>query len=116
MCIFRNLGLGRRVYVDMVAAMSIFRPHRSTTYVDAAYSYRPSSMSVGLSVTLVIPAKTAALIELPFGLRTWVGPGTMYYMGSRSPMRRGKCLGENGRPIVKYRDTLRSSVQRRLNR
>jgi len=34
--------------------------------------------SVGLSVTLVSPAKTAALIELPFGLRTWVGPGTMY--------------------------------------
>ena len=31
--------------------------------------------SVGLSVTLVSPAKTAAPIELPFGLRTWVGPG-----------------------------------------
>jgi len=30
--------------------------------------------SVGLSVTLVSPAKTAALIELPLGLRTWVGP------------------------------------------
>jgi len=26
-------------------------------------------------------------------------------------MGRGKFLGENGRPIVKYRDTLRSSVQ-----
>ena len=52
-------------------------PHRSTTYVDAAYSYRPSSVvcrSVGLSVTLVSPAKTAEPIELPFGLRTWVGP------------------------------------------
>jgi len=34
-------------------------------------------------------------------------------------MGRGKYFlgaGENGRPIVKYRDTLRSSVQRRLNR
>jgi len=29
--------------------------------------------SVCRSVTLVSPAKTAALIELPFGLRTWVG-------------------------------------------
>jgi len=28
-------------------------------------------------------------------------------------MGRGKFLGENGHPIVKYGDTLRSSVQRR---
>jgi len=66
-------------------AIVIITPHRSTTYVDAAYSYRPSSvvcrsvcLSVCRSVTLVSPAKTAAPIELPFGLRTWVGPGTMY--------------------------------------
>jgi len=32
-------------------------------------------LSVGLSVTLLSPAKTAAPIEMPFGLRTWVGPG-----------------------------------------
>jgi len=56
---------------------TVVRPHRSTTYVDAAYSYRPSSV-VCRSVTLVSPAKTAAPIDLPFGLRTWVGPGTMY--------------------------------------
>jgi len=31
-------------------------------------------------------------------------------------MGMGKFLRENGHPIVKYRDTLRSSVQRRLNR
>ena len=30
------------------------------------------------SVTLVSPAKTAELIEMPFGLRTPVGPGTVY--------------------------------------
>jgi len=34
--------------------------------------------SVGLSVTLVSPVKTAEAIELPFELRTWVGPVTMY--------------------------------------
>ena len=89
-------------------------PHRSTTYVDAAYSYRPSSV-VCPSVTLVSPAKTAAPIELPFGLRTWVGPGKHVLDGSPDPPW-GKFLGENGRPIVKYRDTLRSSVQRRLTR
>jgi len=72
---------------------------------------------VSQSVTLVSPAKTAAPIELPFGLRTWVGPGNhVLHRSPDPPMGRGKCLGENGRPIVKYRDTLRSSVQRRLNR
>jgi len=35
-------------------------------------------LSVGQSVTLVSPAKTAAPIELPFGLRTWWARGTMY--------------------------------------
>jgi len=58
--------------------------------------------------------KKAAPIELPFGLRTWVGPGNHVLDGVQIPLGRGKFLGENGRPIVKYRDTLRSSVQRRL--
>ena len=30
--------------------------------------------SVGQSVTLLSPTKTAEPIEMPFGLRTWVGP------------------------------------------
>ena len=34
--------------------------------------------SVGLSVTLVSPAKTAEMIEMPIGLRTWVGPRNHY--------------------------------------
>ena len=63
------------------------------------------------------PEKTAAPIELPFGLRTWVGPWNhVLDEDTDPPMGRGKFLGENGRPIVKYRDTLRSSVQRQLNR
>jgi len=65
----------------------------------------------------VSPAETAALIELPFGLRTWVGPGNhVLDDGPDPPMGRGNFLGSNGRPMVKYRDTLRSSVQRQLNR
>ena len=74
--------------------------------------------SVGLSVTLVSPAKTAALMELPFGLRTWVGPGNHVLDGAPDSPWEGANFftGENGPPIVKYRDTLRSSVQRRLNR
>jgi len=65
----------------------IFGPHCSTMYVDAAYCYRPSSVVcrsvcrsvyqlVGLSVTLVSPAKTAEPIKI--GLRTWVVQETMY--------------------------------------
>ena len=85
-------------------------------YVDAAYSYRPSSV-VCQSVTLVSPAKTAAPIKLLFGLRTSVGPGNhVLDRGPDPPLKMGKFWGENGRPIVKYKDTLRSSVQRRLNR
>ena len=52
-----------------------------TSYVDAAYCYRAISMvcrsvclSVGLSVTLVSPAKTAAPIEMLFGLRIRADP------------------------------------------
>jgi len=96
----------------MNSIICLVRPHRSTV----AYSYRPSSV-VCRSVTLVSPAKTAAPIELPFALRTWVGPGNHVLDGGPDPPTgRGIFLGENGRPIVKYRDTLRSSVHRRLNR
>ena len=61
-------------------------------------------LSVGLSVcrpvTLVSPTKTAALIELPFGLRTWVGPGNHVLDGGPDPpMGRGKFLGRMGVPL-----------------
>jgi len=44
----------------------IIWPHRSTTYVDAACCFRPSSV-VCRSVTVVCPAKTAAPTKMPFG-------------------------------------------------
>jgi len=55
----------------------------------------------------VSPAGTAEPIEIPFGLRTPVGP--KYHMldgGPDPPMGRNILRGE-GRSIVKYRDTLR---------
>jgi len=75
-------------------------------------------LSVGLSVCHTSePCKTAEPIEMPFGLRTWVGPRDhVIDGGSDPPMGKGKFLGENGRPTVKYRDILRSSVKRRPNR
>jgi len=44
---------GVRAHMNHLNSLAFFRPHRSTTYVYAAYCYRPSSMvcqSVCLSV------------------------------------------------------------------
>jgi len=90
------------------------KPHRSTTYADAADCYRPSSV-VCRSVTLVSPAKTAELIEMSFGLRTPLGPGNRVLDGVQILLYEGAILREKERPIVKYRITLGSSVQIRLN-
>jgi len=46
--------------------------------------------SVGLSVTVVSPAKTAGPIEMPFGMLSWVNPGIHVLDGSAdAPMGRG---------------------------
>jgi len=59
----------------------------------------------------------AAQIEMPFGLGTWLGPRNHVLDGGPDhPMERGNFQGGKGRPIVKHRDTLRSSVQKRPNR
>jgi len=55
---------------------NIIRPIAHNTHVDVTDGVAWSvSLSVCLSVTLVSPAKMAELIEMPFGLRTQVGPG-----------------------------------------
>jgi len=72
--------------------------------------------SIGRSVTLMSPVKTAEPIEMPFGLRTPVGIGNHVLHGGPDAPWEGTILMVKGRPIVKYRDTLRSSVQQRLNR
>jgi len=75
------------------------------------------SRSVGLTVTLVSPAKTAALIEMPFELRTRVRPRNHVLDGGPDPfVERGNFERGKGRPILKYRDTLWSPVRKRLNR
>ena len=62
------------------------------------------------------PAKIAALIEMPFGLRTRMGPGNhVLDEGPDHPMGTSNFKEGKGHPIIKYRDTLRSSVQKRLN-
>jgi len=72
--------------------------------------------SVSRSVTLVSPAKTAGPIEMPFGLRTWVGPRNHVLDWGPDPPCKGAILRGKGSLIVKCRDSLRSSVQKQLNR
>ena len=57
------------------------------------------------SVTLVIRAETAAPIEMPFRLRTQVGPGNHVLDGGPCPPWEGAILWREGHPIVKYRNT-----------
>jgi len=98
-CVQRMLAVPNCEINVQVVTFDIFRPHRSTTYVDAVYCYRPNSV-VCRPVTLVSPTKTAAPIEMPFGLRTWVGPRNhVLNGGSRSPMGWGNFEGERGVPL-----------------
>ena len=53
---------------------------------------------------------------MSFRLRTRVGPGNHILDGVQVPQWEGAVLKGKGRPIVQYRDTLQSSVQKRLNR
>ena len=63
------------------------------THVDAA-CYRPSSVLCRF-VTIVSPAKTAQLIEVPYGLWTSVGPRNHVLDGGPDPpMQRGNFEGE----------------------
>jgi len=67
----------------------------SQCYIDAAYCYRRSSVvrqSVGLSVTISSPAKTAEPIEMPFELWTRVGPRNHVFDGGSDPPFEGAIL------------------------
>jgi len=55
------------------------------------------------------------MVEMPFGLKTHVGPGNHALDWSPDPsMGRGNFEG-GGRHIVKYRDDLWSPVRKQLN-
>jgi len=55
----------------------------------------------GLSVTLVSPAKMAAPIEMPFGLRTRVGPRNHVLDGGPDPPCEVAILRGKGAPRCK---------------
>jgi len=82
---------------------TVIGSHRSTTYVDAAYCNigwsvgRSICRCVCRSVTLVSRAKTAIPIEMPFGLRTRVGPGNHVLDGGPDPPWEGAFFFGGGR-------------------
>jgi len=88
------------------------RPHHSTTYVDAAYCYRPSSVVCHRCE----PCKN--------DLTDWDAVWAEDSGGSKEPCIRwgpnhtweGAILRGKGWPIVKYKDALLCAVQKRLNR
>ena len=86
----------------------IIRPHRRIVYVDAAYWCSSVvcrvCVSVGLSVTIVSPAKTAEPIEMPFGLWTRIGPRNHVLDGIQVCRGKGQFPVDKGRFIVKHRD------------
>ena len=61
------------------------------------------------------PYKNVQPNEMPFGLWAWMGPRNHVLEGGPDPPWEGAVLRGKVPPIVKYRDTLWSSVQKRLN-
>jgi len=57
--------------------------------------------SVGVSVTIVIPAKMAEPIKMPFGLWTQVGPGNHVLDGVQRSHDGKRQFWGKGRPILK---------------
>ena len=75
-------------------------------YVDAAYSYRPSSVVCRSVCHTSEPCKNGITDRAAVWVEDLVGPGNHVLDGVPDPpMGRGKFLGENGRPIVKYTDS-----------
>ena len=61
---------------------------------------RSVGLPVGLSLTLVSPAKTAEPIEMPVGLRTLVDPGNHVLVEGSDPPWEGSILkGRRGGPL-----------------
>jgi len=97
--------------------LRIIRPHRSTTYIDAAYCYRPSSVVCRSVRHTSKPCKNCCTDRDAVWIQDLGRPKEPCIRWvSRSPMARDNCEGAKRRPTVKYRDTMQSSVQKQLNR
>jgi len=86
------------VHIGATCPILLNRPCTLTTsqYADAAYCYRRSSVvcrSVCRSITIVSPEKkTAELVEVLFGMWTWVGRRNHVFDGVQLLPREGAIL------------------------
>jgi len=95
-----------------------------TSFWDTVYIHRcglllPSRVAwfVGLSVTVVSPAKMAEPIEMPFGLRIWVDPmNHVLDRGSAPPKGRGNYMRERGGLLSSIATLSCELHKKRLNR
>jgi len=71
--------------------VTIFRSHRSTSYIDAACCYQ--CCVVCLSVTIVSPAKMTERIEMLFGVWIQVNPSNHVLDRDPGPPWEGAILG-----------------------
>jgi len=81
-----------RVLLDHIARTTY------CTYMRSIVTYR-IALSVGRSVRLVSPAKTTEPTEMPFGLRTRVGPGNHVLDRGPDPPWDGAILRGRGGPL-----------------
>jgi len=97
--------------IDIVISISIIWPHRSTTYLDAAYCYRWVAWSVGQSVRLVSLQKWLNWLRCHLAEDSG-GPRELCIRGPDPHVKEQFWGGGKERPIVKYRDILRSAMQK----
>ena len=91
------------------------RPHRSTTYLDAAYCYRPTSVVCRSVCHTSEPCRNGWTDRDAVRDEDSGGPREPCIRWGPDPPWEAAILMGKGLPIVKYKDTLRSSVQKRFN-
>ena len=99
--ITRTRNVSEYMLVLTAYLVIIVRPHHSTTYVDAACCYRPSSVICRSVCHDHHPAETTELIEMQFGLYTHVGPRNhvLDLDGRSDPVQRSNIEGKKGDPL-----------------
>jgi len=82
-------------------------PHRSSTYVDTAYCYKPSSVVCRTVCHTSKPGKNGCTDRDAVWVEDSDGPKeSRIRWGPDPPHGRGNFEAGKGHPIVKYRDTL----------
>jgi len=102
-------------YITLESDDCCFAVSHIVTHYYAASHWVPWSVSLSVALSVCQPCKAAETIKLPFAFRTRMGPINYILNEVQMPTWEWAILRENRQTVVKYRDTLQSSLQRRLN-